>query len=80
MNAVFLILVASAFLTAAWNQFMQAIPKPRRWMRSPRRWWNPPAARWSLPLAGGGHGAFLGLMKIAEEGGLLTILARIIRP
>lgn len=80
MNAVFFALVLIAFLTAAWNQFgatgdvtpMDALSKAMI-----------DSAGGAVELAIGLVGVmalFLGLMKIAEEGGLLTILARLIRP
>ncbi|MES9856279.1 MAG: nucleoside recognition domain-containing protein [Sedimenticola sp.] len=80
MNTVFFALVLIAFLTAAWNQFgatgdvtpMDALSKAMI-----------DSAGGAVELAIGLVGVmalFLGLMKIAEEGGLLTILARLIRP
>lgn len=80
MNIVFFALVFIAFVTAAWNQFgvtaditpMDALSKAMI-----------DSATGAVELAIGLVGVmalFLGLMKIAEEGGLLTILARLIRP
>jgi spore maturation protein SpmA/spore maturation protein SpmB len=81
MNAVFLVLVLAAFLTAGWNQLagvggestpMDALSKAMV-----------ESAGGAVELAIGLVGVmalFLGLMKIAEEGGLLKILARLIRP
>ncbi len=81
MNAVFLIIVVSAFLVAAWKQLggysgdispMDALSKAMV-----------DSATGSVELALGLVGVmtlFLGLMKVAEAGGMLTILARLIRP
>ncbi len=81
MNVVFFLLVLIAFLTAAWRQFtfssgdvtpMDALSKAMI-----------ESAAGAVELALGLIGVmalFLGLMKIAEQGGLLTILARLIRP
>ncbi|PLY14104.1 MAG: spore maturation protein [Sedimenticola sp.] len=81
MNVVFLVLVLAAFLTAGWQQLttsaadvtpMDALSKAMI-----------DSAGGAVELAIGLVGVmalFLGLMKIAEEGGLLTILARLIRP
>ena len=81
MNAVFLILVASAFLTAAWNQFSAGDTQttPMDALSSAMVESAGGAVELALGLVGV-MALFLGLMKIAEEGGLLTILARIIRP
>ena len=83
MNAVFLAIVLVSFLTAAWQQV--------RWI--PREGHAGPmeavsramvdSAAGSVELALGLVGVmtlFLGLMKVAEAGGLLKILARLIRP
>ncbi|MCG8425739.1 MAG: spore maturation protein [Chromatiales bacterium] len=81
MNVVFFVLVLVAFLAAAWQQFgdsggestpMDVLSKAMI-----------DSAGGAVELAIGLVGVmalFLGLMKIAEEGGLLTILARLIRP
>ena len=81
MNAVFLIIVLSAFMVAAWKQLtgysgdispMDALSKAMV-----------DSATGSVELALGLVGVmtlFLGLMKVAEAGGMLTILARLIRP
>ncbi|MCB1857154.1 MAG: spore maturation protein [Gammaproteobacteria bacterium] len=81
MNVVFFLLVAVAFVTAAWQQLgdysgevspMDALSKAMV-----------DSASGAVELALGLVGVmalFLGLMKIAEKGGLLTILARLIRP
>lgn len=81
MNAVFLLIVLSAFVVAAWQQLtgysgdispMDALSKAMV-----------DSATGSVELALGLVGVmtlFLGLMKVAEAGGMLTILARLIRP
>lgn len=81
MNIVFFLLVLIAFLTAAWRQLilpaadispMDALSKAMI-----------DSATGAVELALGLVGVmalFLGLMKIAEQGGLLKILARLIRP
>ncbi|MCB1762958.1 MAG: spore maturation protein [Gammaproteobacteria bacterium] len=81
MNSVFLVLVLSAFLTAAWNQFHSTIGESSTMEALSSAMVE--SAGGAVELAIGLVGVmalFLGLMKIAEEGGLLTILARIIRP
>ncbi|MDH5784945.1 MAG: spore maturation protein [Chromatiales bacterium] len=81
MNFVFLLIVLTAFLVAAWKQLggfsgdlspMDALSKAMV-----------DSAAGSVELALGLVGVmtlFLGLMKVAEAGGMLTILARLIRP
>ncbi len=81
MNIVFFFLVAAAFGSAAWHQLgwagagtspMDALSKAMV-----------DSAGGSITLALGLVGVmtlFLGLMKVAEAGGMLTILARLIRP
>ncbi|WP_428607212.1 nucleoside recognition domain-containing protein [Sedimenticola sp.] len=81
MNVVFFFLVFVAFVTAAWRQLslptgdispMDALSKAMI-----------DSATGAVELALGLVGVmalFLGLMKIAEQGGMLTILARLIRP
>ncbi|MCP1674936.1 spore maturation protein SpmA/spore maturation protein SpmB [Natronocella acetinitrilica] len=82
MNVVFLVIVLTAFLTAAWRELrhdpadgdspMQALTTAMV-----------DSAGGAVELAIGLVGVmtlFLGLMKIAEQGGLLVILAKLIRP
>ncbi|WP_130471263.1 nucleoside recognition domain-containing protein [Candidatus Magnetaquicoccus inordinatus] len=83
MNYLFFALVLLGFLSTAWQQWhwlpqgdglapMQLLSKAMM-----------DAASASVSLAIGLIGSmalFLGLMKVAERGGLLTILARLIRP
>ena len=83
MNIVFFVIILISFITACWHQFT--------WI--PAHGSTPPmamlskaiieSASSSVELAIGLIGVmalFLGLMKIAEEGGLLNILAGLIRP
>ncbi|OPX34563.1 MAG: spore maturation protein, partial [Desulfobacteraceae bacterium 4484_190.1] len=83
MNIVFFAIILISFITACWHQFT--------WI--PAHGSTPPmamlskaiieSASSSVELAIGLIGVmalFLGLMKIAEEGGLLNILAGLIRP
>jgi spore maturation protein SpmA len=81
MNFVFFFLVAAAFGTAAWHQL--------RWAgegAAPMDTLSTAmveSAAGSVELALGLVGVmtlFLGLMKVAEAGGMLTIIARLIRP
>ena len=81
MNIVFFLLVFAAFATAGWHQIgwhgsgaspMDALSKAMV-----------DSAAGAVELALGLVGVmtlFLGLMKVAEAGGMLTILARLIRP
>ncbi len=83
MNAVFFALVLIAFLTAAWRQLGW---NPAQGETSPMEALSKgmvDAAGGSVELAIGLVGVmalFLGLMKVAEAGGMLTIIARLIRP
>ncbi|GAB4303171.1 MAG: spore maturation protein [Thiohalomonadaceae bacterium] len=81
MNFVFYFLVAAAFGTAAWHQW--------RWAGEGSAPMDAlsaamvESAAGSVELALGLVGVmtlFLGLMKVAEAGGLLVIIARLIRP
>jgi len=83
MNIIFVIIVLSAFFFAGWHQifFIPVIGSP-----SPMEVLSKAmieSAGGAVELAIGLVGVmalFLGLMKVAEAGGLLTILARLIRP
>ena len=83
MNIVFLAIVLVAFIFAAWHQLFWI---PVAGDASPMEGLSKAmveSAAGSVELALGLVGVmtlFLGLMKVAEEGGLLTILARLIRP
>lgn len=83
MNVIFFIMVLIAFLTTAWHQIMW-IPTPDA--PAPMEHLSKAvveSAGGSVELAMGLIGVmtlFLGLMKVAETGGLLTAIARLIRP
>lgn len=81
MNVVFLVLVLSAFLTAAWQQLfaVHTDGSPMSALSSAMVESAGGAVELAIGLVGV-MALFLGLMKIAEAGGLLTILARLIRP
>jgi spore maturation protein SpmA len=83
MNFIFFGLVAVAFFTAAFHQLSgSSIMDPARSMELLSQAMVQSAAS-SVELAIGLIGVmtlFLGLMKVAEAGGMLTILARLIRP
>ncbi|MCW8917657.1 MAG: spore maturation protein [Gammaproteobacteria bacterium] len=81
MNTVFLVIVLSAFLVAAWQQLGGTGGDPSPMDALSRAMVD--SAAGSVELALGLVGVmtlFLGLMKVAEAGGMLTILARLIRP
>ncbi|MCW8906897.1 MAG: spore maturation protein [Sedimenticola sp.] len=81
MNAVFLLLVVSAFLTAAWHQVNAPTAEASAMDALSSAMIESAGGAVELALGLVGVMAlFLGLMKIAEAGGLLTILARLIRP
>jgi spore maturation protein SpmA/spore maturation protein SpmB len=83
MNIVFFIIVLIAFFTAAWHQ-LHWIPIGGE--LSPMEILSKAmveSAAGSVELALGLIGVmtlFLGLMKVAEAGGMLTLIARLIRP
>ncbi|AKH19740.1 nucleoside recognition domain-containing protein [Sedimenticola thiotaurini] len=81
MNIVFFLLVLIAFLTAAWRQFSEptADVSPMDALSGAMIDSATGAVELALGLVGV-MALFLGLMKIAEQGGLLKILARLIRP
>ncbi|MFA5627840.1 MAG: nucleoside recognition domain-containing protein [Thiohalomonadaceae bacterium] len=81
MNLVFFILILVSFTTAAWQQLRWAGDgvAPMEALSAAMV----DSAAGSVELALGLVGVmslFLGLMKVAEAGGLLTIIARLIRP
>ncbi len=83
MNRIFLAIVLAAFLFAGWQQFgfvpAGETPAPMEALSSAMV----ESAAGAVELAIGLVGVmtlFLGLMKVAEAGGMLTILARLIRP
>lgn len=83
MNVIFLVMVGSAFLVAAWRQLLWL---PAAGQSAPMEALTTAilqAAAGAVDLAIGLVGVmtlFLGLMKVAEAGGMLQILARLIRP
>lgn len=83
MNVIFFTIVIVSFLTSAWQQ-LAWIPLEGR--KSPMEALSTAvvdSAAGSVELALGLIGVmtlFLGLMKVAEEGGILKILAKLIRP
>ena len=84
MNAVFLAIVLVAFLVTAWRQIVFAPPTPDAVepMQALANAMVSTAAD-AVTLAIGLIGVmtlFLGLMKVAEAGGLLSIIAKTIRP
>jgi spore maturation protein SpmA/spore maturation protein SpmB len=83
MNIVFFVIVLIAFFTAAWHQLHWV---PIKGELSPMEILSKAmveSAGGSVELALGLIGVmtlFLGLMKVAEAGGMLTLIARLIRP
>jgi len=81
MNAVFFAIVAIAFVVAAWKQVMGTTGDVTPMHALSQAMVD--SASGAVELAIGLVGVmtlFLGLMKVAEAGGMLTILARLIRP
>jgi spore maturation protein SpmA len=83
VNRIFLIIVLAAVLFAGWNQFSfqsaADLPLPMETLSTAMV----ESATGAVDLAIGLVGVmtlFLGLMKVAEAGGMLVILARLIRP
>ena len=83
MNILFFAIVLTAFLTAGWRQVhwipSSGGPSPMESLSGAMV----DSATGSVELALGLVGVmtlFLGLMKVAEAGGLLSVLARLIRP
>jgi spore maturation protein SpmA len=83
MNIVFLVIVAAAFCFAGWRQVLWV---PVEGQTSPIEALSKAmveSAGGAVELAIGLIGVmtlFLGLMKIAEEGGMLKIISRLLRP
>jgi spore maturation protein SpmA len=83
MNIIFLFIVLIAFVTTGWHQFFTT---PATGQLAPMEALSKAmvdSATGSVELAFGLVGVmtlFLGLMKVAEMGGLLTVIARLIRP
>ena len=83
MNRIFLIIVLAAVLFAGWNQFSDQPaadhPSPMEALSTAMVESATGAVELAISLVGV-MTLFLGLMKVAEAGGMLTILARLIRP
>ena len=83
MNIIFVIIVLSAFLFAGWHQIffvpVNGAPSPMEVLSKAMIQSATGAVELAIGLVGV-MALFLGLMKVAEAGGLLTILARLIRP
>ncbi|HEY0877575.1 MAG TPA: nucleoside recognition domain-containing protein [Zeimonas sp.] len=83
MNAIFLAIVVVAFGTAAWRELFEVAadgaPSPMQALSTATIASAGDAVTLAIGLVGA-MALFLGLMKIAETGGLLKILARLIRP
>ena len=86
VNAVFLAIVFVAFAVAAWRQASWSAPADDPDAQSPMEALGLgmiDSAEGAVTLALGligVMGLFLGLMKVAEYGGLLRIIARVLRP
>ncbi len=83
MNFIFFALVSAGFLSVAWQQFLwvpaSGVPAPMEKLSAAII----QAAAGSVELAFGLIGImalFLGLTKVAEQGGMLALISRIIRP
>jgi spore maturation protein SpmA/spore maturation protein SpmB len=83
MNIIFVLIVLSAFLFAGWQQIffvsMQDASSPMEILSKAMITSAGGAVELAIGLVGV-MALFLGLMKVAEAGGMLTILARLIRP
>ncbi len=83
MNAVFLAIVLVAFGTAAWRQLghlpQAGVPAPMEALSAGMIASAASAVQLAIGLVGV-MTLFLGLMKVAEAGGMLTLIARLIRP
>ncbi len=83
MNVIFVLIVLCAFLFAGWRQVffvsMQDVLSPMEILSKAMITSAGGAVELAIGLVGV-MALFLGLMKVAEAGGMLTILARLIRP
>ena len=83
MNSIFLGIVLIAFAAAAWRELthvaLEGVPSPMEALSTGMISSAAGAVELALGLVGV-MTLFLGLMKVAEAGGLLTIIARLIRP
>jgi len=83
MNVIFVLIVLIAFLYAGWQQLFfvatQGASSPMEILSKAMITSAGGAVELAIGLVGV-MALFLGLMKVAEAGGMLTILARLIRP
>ena len=83
MNGIFLAIVLIAFAAAAWREFLhvpvEGTPSPMEALSTGMIQSAGGAVELALGLVGV-MTLFLGLMKVAEAGGLLIIIAKVIRP
>jgi len=83
MNIIFVLIILSAFCFAGWQQFFfvstQGASSPMEILSKAMIESAGGAVELAIGLVGV-MALFLGLMKVAEAGGMLTILARLIRP
>ncbi|MGY9106635.1 MAG: nucleoside recognition domain-containing protein, partial [Alphaproteobacteria bacterium] len=83
MNGIFFTIVLVAFLVAGFRQFTENVAAGAATAMESLGTGMVEAAKGSVTLALGLVGVmalFLGLMKVAEAGGLLTIIAKLLRP
>jgi spore maturation protein SpmA len=83
MNTIFLLIILIAVATAGWSQLAGGLPAVQPSPMEALSKAMVDSAAGAVELAIGLVGVmtlFLGLMKVAEAGGLLTIIARLIRP
>ncbi|MBW1880843.1 MAG: spore maturation protein, partial [Deltaproteobacteria bacterium] len=102
MNAIFFVMIALAFLAAAWRQAWWTPPTPEQ-VEAGKEAAEATGTAWVDPIAPmqeltngalgsaataveisisliGGMALFLGVMKVAEAGGMMKLIARAIRP
>ena len=83
MNVIFVLIILIAFLFAGWQQLFfvatQGVSSPMEILSKAMITSAGGAVELAIGLVGV-MALFLGLMKVAESGGMLTILARLIRP
>ena len=81
MNLIFFVLVAVAFFSAAWRELTEIGTDARPMQELSEAAISSAGSAVELAIGLVGVMAlFLGLMKVAEAGGLLTVLARLLRP
>ena len=83
MNIIFFLVICVSFLTAGWNHLHGVAPRGGASAMETLSGAMIDSAAGSVELALGLIGVmtlFLGLVKVAEAGGMLKILARLIRP